>query len=433
MQLPLISQYLKLIQIGQYLYIFRFSFLLFYARICAYNSHKARNSMKNRDIFIQDIVALGNEGEFSQIHDKSYSSEVVFRLLNHIKFLADYVEKEPTPPTAGEVIKRLTLNEFSLYTKGKPLTLDQYKTFIAGVNDIAKSHSPNIHLVIATLPVLWLDNTVHNAALYVQSPKKVGSAPTLHHFDKKIPSPIDKKYVNKFNKSLLLYREALVTRDYYDTPLSPNKILKDTPVKLNDPNQYCGAIKIETQSGESFISTVEICIEHSDRLGIEDVNKLIEQLKNHSLSIPEKATHVVTSNSVKIKEDHLSASQIIHADPNYKIANVKTVSTKNDKPIFGASLELVSYAPRPVSTLQTQNLTKKKAATKDGLLQEIFKLRTLTITPAMLNNSLFNRKNVTPSLAATLKPIIDSILEKQNPQDKNKSESSSNVAIRKPL
>lgn len=128
--------------------------------------------MRPRSVSIQNIVAINStRGEFFGLPEVP---DVLTRMEKHIRFLATYTrtQHEARMNEDSELVTRLVLNEFSLYTKNRPLTLEEYKQLIHIVNKIALTLPPNIHLVLATFPVIWPDGRLHNVGLHVQSPRK---------------------------------------------------------------------------------------------------------------------------------------------------------------------------------------------------------------------------------------------------------------------
>ena len=95
-------------------------------------------------------------------------------------------------------ITRLSLNEFSLYPNEKrgPLTLSGYNQFLQRVIQIAQKCPENLHLLLATVPVLFPDKNVSNFAVYIQC----GANPILTSFAKNYSSEYDPVYPNTENR-----------------------------------------------------------------------------------------------------------------------------------------------------------------------------------------------------------------------------------------
>ncbi|WP_019216589.1 hypothetical protein [Legionella tunisiensis] len=155
-----------------------------------------------KSIQIQEIIAINNNGEILQSAAKekrgaawhiqeasSSTDDRIARMAAHIENLAaaaNTAHSKLNDTTEDSLVTRLSLNEFSLYTKDSPLSLDEYKLLIKRVDGIASQLPPNIHLLLATIPVYWPDNSVHNCALYVQSARSATEKPIINHFAKNI-------------------------------------------------------------------------------------------------------------------------------------------------------------------------------------------------------------------------------------------------------
>ena len=130
--------------------------------------------MNTRQIKIQNIIAL-HEGYGEHGWLFTPYKDTVTRLLEYVQSLVHITEQKHKTKlqeeTEDELVTRLVLNEFSLYPK-EPLTVKEYKRFISGLNKMAAKLPPNIHLVIATFPVIWTDGKHHNVGLHIQSPRK---------------------------------------------------------------------------------------------------------------------------------------------------------------------------------------------------------------------------------------------------------------------
>lgn len=185
--------------------------------------------MQPRKLKIQNIIALGGRGEFGSDKDQAAIlnrlTHHVFDLLNHTRDLHAALLQRTGEETADEIVTRLITNEFSLYTPGRPLFLEEYKTLINKIHEHIKNFSPNLHFVLGTLPVLWPDQEVHNAALHIQSPRKKERSPIIHHLDKRLPDGGDPTYSSDTGDAFQLYNQSFIEReDYYDLEMTEEKI-----------------------------------------------------------------------------------------------------------------------------------------------------------------------------------------------------------------
>jgi hypothetical protein len=328
--------------------------------------------MQERSIKINNIIAITGEGEFEK-KPRSLNDEMMMtaldlsklrerdayrankenlleRLISHLEYLIKYTEEAHQAclmqQDHDELITRLVMNEFGLYTKDHPLTLDQYKKIITAIAGLTKDLAPNIHLVFATMPVLWPDGRIHNTGLYVQSPRQQGDKPLLHHFDKRTPAKnFDIQYLDENQQPYPLYRESYVENDYYGSDFSPDILLKDTAVQLNDINQYRGAINIETAEHRTFVVSLEICLENYRGLGRQDVKHLQEQLLADNKIPSERASQVVISNYIELTKENLFAT-VVQADPMHLPEHYNpSPKRRRNSLVFGNRLTLFTCQP----------------------------------------------------------------------------------------
>lgn len=214
-------------------------------------------------------------------------------------------------PRSGEITRIIT-DEFSFYPKERPFTLDEYKELIKHVSTIAQSLPPDVHLVLATFPVIWPDGVVDNCGLYVQSPKQVNDKAITHHFFKENKSDEDIVYRRDIDNKYPL-RSSL--NHYQEASLFPACVLADTEALQNDVNQFRSALKIVTSDEKELMVTLGICFDHSKGVERTAAHGLIEQLKSNGHSVPLHCSHVITSASINTFHNHL-LSTITHSDPN---------------------------------------------------------------------------------------------------------------------
>lgn len=242
----------------------------------------------------------------------------------------------------SELITRVTLDEFSLYTKDSPLNLDEYKYLISLIAQRAKTLPPNIHLQIGTLPVFWPNGVVQNCGLYIQSPIQPGQKPLLHHLSKVHASHVDIQYG---------YRDTSGTIHTYplagDNPgldnltapggmYSPEILLKDTSVSVQDFNQYKNALRIISASGQQFLQVIDICLDHFHGVARSHIHGLICRLGAVKQFIPIHASHIISSKTINAYEHHLLAT-VVHAD----VAKTKVGSLS---PSAGEAKQSINFA-----------------------------------------------------------------------------------------
>jgi hypothetical protein len=363
-------------------------------------------------IKVQKIIVIGKRGEYFDAElSKEEKDNPLPRMIEHILFLASYAtfqhnkalkkNRKSDTPDEDELVTLLVLNEYSLYTCDKPLSIEQYKKLIASINTIAKRLPPNVHLVIATLPVLWEDQLLHNVCLHVEAPRKENGQPIIRHVDKKVPF-IDKKnhkkdltYKNEKDVDYPFYKEKY--GDRYKTFFSPHHLLAKTAI--TEKNQYRGAIKVKTKSGQSFMLTIEICYEHSKMIGAKDTKQLISELTSRGKAVPGSACHVVTSCIVFLNNEHLIGTPV-HADhislkPDY----IEELTIP--KPEFGSSLTLYTYKPEVIAPLHFCN----PPLAMDKYLSIVYPINVAIDTMDIL----LNRKYLYESETSPLQDMIDAI------------------------
>ncbi len=297
-------------------------------------------------IFIEDLLVQGHAGQVAQskVGDKSthplvansgtQSPDRIATVVEYIARMAgaatDAKQATADRPGASQ-ITRLTTDEFSFYPRDAPFTLDEYKAIIKQTATIANSLPPDVHMVLATFPVMWADGGVHNCGLYVQAPTQPGNTPIIHHFSKKYHADRDFQYQNADGA---LYR--LTTDNDCTEAQLPDAILKDTKeVLTGDVNQHGAAIKITTSKNDEYISTVGICLDHAMGVEKKEVQALIQQLQKHEKSIPMECSHVITSYSIQKIPDNI-VSTVSHADPETAYRQVPTEPPKGFLSLRGA-------------------------------------------------------------------------------------------------
>ncbi|KTD60189.1 hypothetical protein Lsai_0299 [Legionella sainthelensi] len=260
----------------------------------------------------------------------------------------------------SELITRVSLDEFSFYTKDRPLTLEEYKYLISEVHKLAKNLPSNIHFQLATFPVYWPNGVVQNCSLYVQSPKQAGQEPLIHHMSKTNSSHIDFQY-GYMNKGipcpipLAGDRQDLDKRCEPGQDCDPNFLLQGTGVALYDINQYKNALRITSANGQMALQVVDICLDHAYGIGKQHLSSLISQLGQHQEHVPVIANHVISSKSIEQVDAHAAAT-VTHADVlKGKVGKLKPIVAKQAVAIgvggFGANVQYNIYQSKAVGFL----------------------------------------------------------------------------------
>lgn len=312
--------------------------------------------MQPRKILLNNIVLLGNRGEWEKTehHKVKDNNNPMPRLISHLTSCALYTlnshieaEAKLVDAEKAELITRLTMSEFSCYTKEKALSLEEYKQLIAAVSEMVKYFPPNIHFIFGTFAVQWSDGLIHNTGLHVQTPIAQGAPPLIHHFEKRVASTADLDYFNDSGERIFLY-------DSYFNQHSPEKELKDTAVLIHDANQFHNCIKITTRDGQEFMVAIDVCFDHLFQIALNNTCGLQDQLASHGLTVPKRGSHVIASDTIIMYESHLISRNPTHADPKATLDNIEEVTFST--PLFGKSAKLITCQLQTVKPLDKDNL-----------------------------------------------------------------------------
>ncbi|STX39029.1 hypothetical protein [Legionella feeleii] len=272
--------------------------------------------------FIKNIVVIGDmggkNGEYHSslgpmlgqrpiiFNDGTVDNQRVDRMVEQIKTLAECAKNN----SKSTRLTRLTTDEFSFYTKNTPLSIEEYKELIDRTFDVLKDLPPNIVLILSSIPVLWPDGTLRNAILHAQSPNTQDSEPIIHHFSKESCSGIDPWY-SKDNTPENCYEFR--GDDYSSDEYSPDVVLKDTKVKCNDPNQNRSAIIVQGLDLPPIVDAIDVCLDHQNGVAMKNAEQLLRKLSSPPIYI----SHIVTSNFIGIRGEHLTSS-VVHTDHKQK-------------------------------------------------------------------------------------------------------------------
>lgn len=348
-----------------------------YKKKCGYISFSMANAPDLVSKVTQMVSQLTNEPHSNQDHlslKKAQYYTSLERLLEKINQVIEMVEQQhqiklkKCSSQMNELVTILVFNEFSFYTFMTPLSLAEYQKIIVAVKKSAAKLSPNIHLVLASFPVIGLDNKLHNSVLYIQSPIRKAEAVNIYHLNKNYYSNLDPIYFDTMGKAYQNYNlydefEHHMTDDD-NSEDSPKQLLKEAGVNIDDVNQYRGAFKVSTQNGNSFFILIEICFDHLMKIAFSQLEKLIHQLEKNYQSVPKQAVQVIASNFISLSE-FLVSQTIIHADPFYSPSPRKTISLKSN---FGNSLKLNIYDLKPIKEIPSdilQEVTPHRSKHKD--------------------------------------------------------------------
>jgi ankyrin repeat protein len=315
-------------------------------------------------IKIKEILIQGKKGQTSHaigvMDSTGYERPILFdsgvkdplrvdkvsELILRIAFQSSMSKEE------GSITRAIT-DEFSFYPENTPFTLEEYKQIISQTVIIAKDLEPDIHLLLATFPVVWPDGGIHNCGLYVESPKNADEAPIIHHFSKKYHSPIDFNYASADGD---LYR-LTTDKDCTEEQL-PDTLLKGSGIATHDPHQFGSALKLSPSVGGPFILTIGVCVDHSFGVERAEVHGLIEKLNQAGEDLPLYCSHVITSASA-LESSANTLSTVSHADPvefyrrPKKYPNRWGFEADEIKSEFSGILTLETFPEKRIGTLHS--------------------------------------------------------------------------------
>ncbi|MCS5711866.1 ankyrin repeat domain-containing protein [Candidatus Berkiella aquae] len=357
----------------------------------------------DKTIEVQDILIQGQAGETSLSKYKAYNNtrplyladatvppdpQRIDRICATIRsWLITAMQKHKT--INPDLITRLITDEFSFYTKDRPLSIDEYCQIIQNIKNLFMHPiippntyvPPNIHLMLATFPVLGNDNKVHNSALYIQSPVdgNYNHIPMINHFEKENASLVDFQYgyINNAGQKIVypLIGDSPATDVLLSEQQDAAKKLSNAGVLMNDPNQYQSALKIITNTGGTFLTTTGICLDHAKGVCKKNLHKLIDKLSSNNAPIPLKVSHIISSFSINEFSENMAATAI-HVDPKvgkgYMGIGGKDKIHPADYGHFSASFGakgkyFQSYAPKAIGLAKEHQLDHIASKTPDRI------------------------------------------------------------------
>lgn len=331
----------------------------------------------------------------NELQSSKERSTAISQFCNHINLLANiankyHEEKYFTSTTDGvkinhedkNKITRLLLNEFSLYQKYKPFTVGEFKNIVQSMEKMASKLHENLHLMLATVPVMDESNRVYNFAIHIQC----GVNPQFNIFAKSFPHENDPKYPNTTNYG---YKIRTDEEEYFDLM---NKIERTVAMQLPFDQKeelsavkFAGVFKCQTVGGAEFFQGVDICQDHTFKVAKnyfeKDISLQIEDRIN--ILIPKQISHIVVSASVdpirshglsgdthisiadtKVQYKEKNNSNQFNEDINQFPSNItdlshgktKVVLQKNktiiENPEFGRDLIISAYQPHQLDSVQ---------------------------------------------------------------------------------
>lgn len=277
-------------------------------------------------------------------------------ILEQVNDFIESIVKHAKDNCSTEAITRIITDEFSFYPEDRPFSLDEYKAIITKTSELAASLPPDVHLVLATFPVVWPDGKLRNCGLHVESPSEPELAPVIRHFSKTTPHYDDPIYMRTEGN----YYQYNSQDDNKVEAFSAEHVLKDTPGLTIDMNQYQSAFKTSLKNGDDMIVSIGICLDHGNGIERGQVHELIERLKNNNIKVPIHCSHIISSHSIEETAKN-KLSTISHADPNPKYRRPMATeipgrigyTATTIKSIFSGELDVEHYQEKQIGILHS--------------------------------------------------------------------------------
>jgi hypothetical protein len=210
-------------------------------------------------------------------------------------------------------VTRLSFNEYYFYPSKKlgPLQFSTFQYLISEIEKMAAELPENFHLTLASFPVIDSHNTVSNTVAYVQC----GTIPSIQTFAKAIASNNEPMYLKT------------QSTEFCADPLAPvyQTLLGHKKSELSSTS-FSWPILCKTID-TSFWTAIDICADHELGYAKQALTREINtRLQNGSGLIPEYVTHIVTSNSTFLYDNHILSQTVTHVDPSY--ATLHTIASQ---------------------------------------------------------------------------------------------------------
>lgn len=264
-----------------------------------------KETVMNQKILLRDLYVyphVNYYGEFENYPKNETVADTLTRLVDHVGFLANFASIYHDKSVANKkdrlnTITRILTYEFSLYTH-VPLSLDSFSLFIKSIRKMLSNKNENIHLLLATLPVVNSDNKLMDMAVYIQC----GAEPRMNVFCKTFPSPVDLKFKN-FEMFRFANKDEISHRAYIVSEHGEN-ISNDT------------LFVVKTAGGAEYLQAVDICSDHTTLHAKALALQLLTlNFCDDTTIIPSQVDHIITSNTTKAREDSIITDNNIQIDP----------------------------------------------------------------------------------------------------------------------
>ena len=310
-------------------------------------------------IIIQDIIVThtlesDEVGETETLYVDD-NGEYLSRLIQKMQSLANFafMQHRKNCDDRGQLkhssfnhITRIITDEFSFYPN-EPLTIESYTVLLRAMYAIAQNLPLNIHLILASFPVLDEHHRLHNITVHITC----GKQPLLHHHSKAFFSSIDWNYSGK----RFATEKAFKSKVYM------------SPINFGQPICFSSGtlLSSSTAGGTQFISNIEVCVEHHYKKGSRCLSRNLNLKERAQQIIPLQYSHIVTSNSVDLNTTDIEPARITQADrvnPGVWIGDPLTGGFSARRPsqlwklhsFFGQRSNAYVFEPLPASFLPSQ-------------------------------------------------------------------------------
>jgi hypothetical protein len=324
-----------------------------------------------RDILVTQDRLDDRENRVGEFHSTlaTNESEDAFakRIMLHIKKMASIAsdihrndnftvteEKETSSTTHNKTthamkancinnVTRLSFNEYYFYPGKKrgPLSLHTLKEIITEIEKLASLLPENLHLVLASFPVVDLKKQVSNMVIHVQC----SQTPVLHMFAKAIPSNNEPVYPDT---------QTIEFCTYAFNPI-PLTALEQKGTAGNSIN-FSSPILCKTAGGATFWTTIDICADHESGIAKQALHREIAlRMRNQSQNIPERITHMLISNSTFIYDANTVSATVTHVDPTYHTLHTVASDKKWEPDLIGNTnvMEVTGTSPEGRSEIRS--------------------------------------------------------------------------------
>ena len=292
------------------------------------------------------------------------------RMVQQFKLLAQLAkyhhQKNCTPDgrlktSCKHNITRLITDEFSFYPC-EPLTTEAYLYLLRTLEKIAKTLPSNIHLVLASFPVLDINEQLHNTTVHLDTGPELdtGPQPVLHHHSKALHAKEDFNYGYVFAENSAPWAHAQMPQIHFDRPLIFG----------------FGSILYSWTAGRAcLMNKLEVCIEHNYNIGLDCLGEELNRAVLADEIIPMQYSHVLTSRTTFINQREANNIRITQADaerPGVWIRDHQSSNFSSYQPskvlrldnYFGKSNQVHVYSPQQASYLPEEFF--KRAASNNA-------------------------------------------------------------------